>query len=98
MAETKVIWSEYARNGFVEILQYYTNRNKNDSYSKKLRNQIKAEIELLTNQPFLGNETNISGVKALISTNYKIYYTPKDAVIEIKLIWDCRRNPNDIKF
>jgi len=98
MVKRKIIWSDYAKKGFVEILEYYFIRNGNKKYSTKFRNQIKSAIDLLMTQPFLGKKSDFENVRCLVESNYLIFYSPEEESIEIKLIWDSRRNPEDIKF
>ncbi len=43
MVKRKIVWSHRAKIKLFEILDFYTERNKSDTYSKKLYKKFKKE-------------------------------------------------------
>jgi hypothetical protein len=73
MAKRKIIWSHRARIRLFEILDFYVDRNKTNTYSKKLYSRIIKELKLLTKQPELGIRTEVESVRGLIFGDYIIF-------------------------
>jgi toxin YoeB len=96
MAERKIIWTQEASISLIEILSYFVERNKSKTYSVKLKTEIKKTVNLLSKQPLLGKETDFEGVRELIHEVYQIYYRVSEQEISILLVWDGRRNPDDL--
>lgn len=96
MAEFKIVWSSLAQIDLLEIMEYYFQRNKSISYSKSLSKKINADIEKLALNPNLGRESDFDKVRVLISGHYHIFYEIMNKKIFIMIIWDSRRNPNDL--
>jgi len=98
MVKRKLIWSNRAKISIYRILKFYIDRNKSNTYSEKLLNIFKKEIQLLTKYPNLGVLTNIKNVRGLITGNYIIYYEITRKEIIIHTIWDSRQNPENLKI
>jgi addiction module RelE/StbE family toxin len=90
----KIIWSFKALEDRKEILQYWKNRNKSTSYSKKLNDLFKQAIAFLSNHPLIGRPSEIYNVRIKIVRDYLIVYEVTDKTIVILAIWDGRRNPD----
>ena len=95
MAKYKIEWSTEAKSDLLTILNFYIQRNKNATYSKKLNDDINKSIKLISHNPFIGIKTDFETVRALITGNYQIIYEIFDQIVLIIMIWDCRQNPND---
>jgi len=95
MAKYKIDWSIEARLDLIDILEYYRLRNKSAQYSKKLNSKINRSIKLITKNPLIGLQTQISSVRAFITGDYQLIYEISDDTIMIIMIWDCRRDPED---
>jgi toxin YoeB len=95
MVKFKINWSLEARLDLIDILEYYLNRNKSATYSKKLNAKINRSVNLLSKNPSLGTRTNFYTVRALVTGDYQIIYELFDQMILIIMIWDCRRDPGD---
>jgi len=95
MAKLKIEWSIEARLDLLDILDFYIIRNKSTAYSKKLNSKINNNVKLIAKQPFIGTQTGIDTVRALITGDYQIIYEILDNTILISMIWDCRRDPED---
>lgn len=70
-------------------------RNKSAAYSKKLYSKINKSTNLISKHPFIGTQTGVETVRALITGDYQIIYEILDNKIYISMIWDCRRDPED---
>ncbi|MFI5161741.1 MAG: type II toxin-antitoxin system RelE/ParE family toxin [Sphingobacteriales bacterium] len=97
MAE-KIEWSERARKELLEILEYWTNRNKSKTYSIKLNELVLDGVELTAEIPESGIPTKFPNVRIKIVRDYLIYYRIHTASIEVLTIWDSRRNPKKFKL
>ena len=97
MAKRKIRWTAEATVSLLDILEYFVKRNKSKTYSRKLRNEIKKSISFLSRQPYLGKETEVEGIRELNHEIYQIYYFVDLKEVSILLIWDGRRNPNDLR-
>ncbi len=98
MAKRKIIWSHRAKISRYEILNFYIEKNKNNTYSRKLNKRINKELRLLLKFPNIGIKTNIEEVRGLIIENFIIFYeTNKDFII-IHYIWDSRQNPENLRI
>jgi plasmid stabilization system protein ParE len=95
MAKIKVEWSIEARLDLLDILNYYIDRNKSTTYSKKYHSNINKSIKLISKQPLIGAQTEIDTVRALITGDYQIIYEILENAILIAMIWDCRKDPED---
>ncbi len=81
-----------------EILEFYIQRNKTVSYSKKLYSKIKKDISTISKNPKLGIRTDYDTVRVLITGDYQIIYEIMETNIVVSMLWDCRRNPEDKKI
>ena len=94
----KIRWSARAYKDKLEILNYWINRNKSNTYSIKLDRLFDESIELLAEIPELGKSTDFSTVRIKIIRDYLIYYRIGSDHIEIAALWDSRRNPKKFKL
>ena len=98
MAKRKIIWSNRARIKRYEILKFYLERNKSNTYSRKLNKRINKEIRLLLKFPDLGIKTDIESVRGLIVDNYIIFYEVTDKSIIVHYLWDSRQAPDNLRI
>jgi plasmid stabilization system protein ParE len=96
MARKKVVWTKNAEVLFVEILEFYTERNQNKVYSRKLVKKVKTLVSKLSNFPEIGFMIENTIYREVIFDNYSIIYTISEFEIVIKMIWDNRRDPNKL--
>ncbi len=59
MAKRKIVWSHRAGIKLLMILEFYSERNKSKTYSKKLYTKFNKELSLLVNQPEIGIKTEL---------------------------------------
>lgn len=97
MAQRRIIWSKDAQDDFLATLGFYAERNESRTYSEKLTGQIQEAIERLREHPLLGRPTNDDQIRILKKGNYQIYYELKGEDIVILVVWDMKRNPDELK-
>ena len=93
MVRYKLNWSIEARLDLLGILDFYSQRNGNTVYSKKLYSKINKSVELFARNPPIGLQTSIESVSALVTGDYQLIYEIADFSILIVMVWDCKRNP-----
>ena len=94
----KIIWSKQALKDRKEILQYWIDRNKSNTYSIKLNNLFVYAIELIAAHHNIGILTDFENVRSKLVKDYYIFYEIEELTINILSIWDCRQNPNNIEY
>jgi plasmid stabilization system protein ParE len=96
MAKRIIVWSHRANIKLFELLDFYAERNKSKTYSKKLYQKFKKELSLLTRQPRLGVKTDFESIRGLIIEEYILFYEITPDKIIVHTVWDCRQNPDDL--
>jgi toxin YoeB len=97
MAKRKVIWSTDSSLDMIDIMQYYTNRNKSKKYSSKLYKEIQLILKTLDFSIALPQKT--SDKKLFYFTHHHIFigFEIQDNILIVHLVIDDRRNPEIIK-
>jgi plasmid stabilization system protein ParE len=98
MAKRKIVWSHRARIKLFMILEFYSERNKSKTYSKKLYTRFNKEVSLLLKQPDIGIKTELLNVRGLIVDEYILFYEVTSEMIIVHALWDSRQNPADLKI
>jgi len=98
MAKRKIIWSHRARIKLLMILEFYSERNKSKTYSKKLYAKFNKELLLLLKQPEIGIKTELETVRGLIVEEFILFYEVTAEMIIVHTLWDSRQNPTDLKI
>ena len=96
MAKRKIVWSAKAKIDLLQILEYFYIRNGSKTYSLKLNSNIRCSIRLLSNHPYLGLQSDVENVRALVEGDYAIFYQVDKETIRITTIWDCRQNLDNL--
>jgi len=97
VAKRKIIWSIRAQQDRLQILEYWIERNKSESYSEKLYNLFNSAIELISEHPEIGRQTDEQDIRAKIVRDYMIFYQVSEQQLNILAIWDTRQNPEKIE-
>ena len=97
MARRKIIWSHRAKIKRLEILEFFIERNKSKTYSKKLNSKINKSVKLLVKYPEMGINTDIENIRGLIIDHIVLFYEFDSPNLIIQYIWDSRQNPDDLK-
>ena len=98
MVKRKIVWSNRAKIKLFEILEYYTERNKSTTYSKKLYKKFSKELVALKKQPEIGIKSDFESVRGLIVEEYILYYEIYPEIIVVHTVWDCRQNPDSLRI
>jgi plasmid stabilization system protein ParE len=94
MAKRKIVWSNRAIKRLYNILEFYDQRNKSKTYSKKLYQLLSKQVKILIKFPEIGLKTTEDTTRGLIIGDFIIYYQLTEDKIIIHTIWDCRQNPD----
>ncbi len=98
MVKRKIVWSNRAKIKLFDILDFYNERNKSKTYSKKLYKRFKKELLLLKKQPEIGIKTDLDNVRGLIVEDFILFYEIYPEMIVVHTVWDCRQNPESLKI
>lgn len=93
----RIIWTSRAEQIYTGILEFYVQRNRSKSYSKKLNSEIKKLVLLLPKHSFLGKKSSLPNIRVLIKGNFKIIYKFYPEEVVILLFWDSRQNPDRLQ-
>lgn len=81
-----------------EIYRFWIEKNKSNSYSKKLEILFNEAARLVSEFPEMGTETDFPGLRVKVIRSYKLFYTDDSNTIRIIRIWDTRQNPQNLEF
>ena len=87
----RAIWKSKATKQWKSNLQFYSERNGSDTYSKKLDGQMQHVIESLCRQPGMGEKTKRKGIRRLVVGNYALFYRFNSEELIVEAIIDGRR-------
>ncbi|MGS2738008.1 type II toxin-antitoxin system RelE/ParE family toxin [Sinomicrobium sp. M5D2P17] len=93
----KIIWTKKAKNEFIDILQYWINKNKSNTFSIKLNALIEEQLDLILDFPEIGKTTDIPNVYVKIIQKYLLYYEFVDDILYVLTIRHGSRNPKTLK-
>ena len=94
----KIEWTYEGRKSKLEILEYWTRRNKSNIYSRKLNKHFNDALNTIIKFPELGRPTENDDIKYILVSDFNIFYRSFPSSIHVLLIWDSRRNPNSLKY
>lgn len=97
MVALKIEWTHFAKQQRDDIFVYWNNRNKNNSYSKKLRIIIKEKTNQLKTQPYLGKEIVDKDTRMLVFKNHSLVYHIEKETITIISFWENHQNPEKLE-
>jgi len=96
MAELSIFWTNTALKQRNYTFEYWNNRNKSTTYSKKLNLSIKERTDILKTNPELGKKTDFNNTRVISLGHYSIFYRKVDLKIIITGFWDNRQNPDKL--
>ena len=70
----QVVWSLRAQEDRKDILDYWRQRNKSNTYSKKLNQLFKESVKIIIDFPQIGKLTDDTNTRIKIVRNYLIIY------------------------
>jgi toxin YoeB len=94
----KIIWTTRAQSNRLKIFEYWNNRNKSNTYSRRLNELFKESVKIISRYPLIGKPTTEENVRIKIVRDYLLFYEIREEIIIILMIWDSRQNPKNIKF
>ncbi len=92
MAKRNVIWTKTADIQFVGILEYWVNRNKSNTYSKKLVKLVAQRTKQIAEKPLIYKATDYKDIRVASLGNFSIYYKTSQKSIIITAFWDNRQD------
>jgi addiction module RelE/StbE family toxin len=93
-----VVWAERAKNDLKSIKNFFDTRNQSTSYSKKLLKTLRDSTKLIEKFPLLSIPTEYENIRGFVILEYIIFYEIMKEHILILLIWDCRRDPEQLQI
>lgn len=96
MAAIKLFWTETAIRQRNFIFEYWNERNKSYTYSRKLYSKINERIGLLKQHPEIGKLTEFKITRAVSLGHYTIFYQFSSTQLIITGFWDNRQEPSKL--
>lgn len=96
MAKRNVVWTRTADIQFIGILEYWVERNKSNTYSKKLIRWVAKRTEQIAKNPFSYKSTDFKDIRVASLGNFSIYYKVTDKQIIVSAFWDNRQDPEKL--
>ncbi|TXF79430.1 type II toxin-antitoxin system RelE/ParE family toxin [Chryseobacterium sp.] len=94
----KIIWTFKAKQELIEILQYWIDRNKSNSFSIKLNSLIEKDLNLILESPRIGRITDVPEVYVKVVHKYLLYYQISDNTLYVLTIRHRSKNPKTLKL
>lgn len=73
MAKRTVKWTRTADIQFIGILEYWVNRNKSNTYSKKLIKVVNERTKLIAKTPFIYKQTDFKNTRVASLGHFSIF-------------------------
>ncbi len=96
MAERKIIWTRTADIQFVSVLEYWIQRNKTATYSKKLLQLVTDRTKQIAQNPFSYKKAKFDNTRVASLGNFSIFYKVNENEIIITAFWDNRQDPSKL--
>ena len=93
----RIIWSQKAQSDRREILEYWRNRTKSSSYSKKLDSLFREALSILKDYPQIGKPADDHKTRIKIVKDYFLLYEETEDSIILLSIWDNRQDPEKLE-
>ncbi len=92
----QVVWSLRAQDDRKNILSYWRQRNKSNTYSKKLNLLFKEAVNTIRDFPKIGKLTDDRNARIKVVRDYLIIYEETETTIYIMTVWDGRQDPAEL--
>lgn len=96
MARREVIWTKTADLLLLGTLEYWVNRNKSTTYSKKLLKMVLQKTQQIAKTPEMFQYADFPETRMAILENFKILFKTKENSIIITAFWDTRQDPKKL--
>jgi toxin YoeB len=94
MAKRKIVWSNRSIKRLYGILEFYDQRNKSKTFSKKLYQLLQKQVKVLIKFPEIGLKTTDKTTRGLIVADCIIYYQITEVKIIIHTVRDSNQYPD----
>ncbi|WP_312421132.1 type II toxin-antitoxin system RelE/ParE family toxin [Epilithonimonas sp.] len=94
----KIVWTQKAKRELIDILQYWVDRNKSNTFSLKLNSLIESQLNLILEQPKIGRKTDIPNVYIKVIHKYLLYYEFVNDKLYILTIRHGSQNSENIQL
>lgn len=98
MGKLKVIWSVEAKDKFLQIAQFYNQRNGNAKYSTRLYRMMKDTLRLAARYPYMYPATSIPETRVFVCEYFKVFYSIHKDCLYIETVFDTRQDPNKLPY
>ncbi|HQV36654.1 MAG TPA: type II toxin-antitoxin system RelE/ParE family toxin [Flavobacterium sp.] len=98
MAEKEIVWSKLAKLQLKTVLEFYTERNGNSTYSLKLLNEVEDLLSTLSKAERIGRLTSNKFTRVISMKVYLLFYEINGNRIEIVSFWDNRQDIENRKI
>ena len=96
MAKRKVIWTQTAARQRRNILEYWVEHSKSNSYSLKLLKASNSKTELISKNPKIFREADFPETRVASMGHFSIFYKFNSKEIIITAFWDNRQDPKKL--
>ena len=96
MAQREIIWTKTADIQLVGVLEYWIERNKSNTYSKKLIRLVTDRTKQIAKTPYMYKSTDFNDVRVASLGNFSIYYKVTEKSIIVTAFWDNRQDPKKL--
>jgi len=96
MAKRKIIWTQTAARQRRNILEYWVQNNKSNSYSLKLLKASNSKTELIAKNPKIFKEADFPDTRVASMGHFSIFYKYNSREIIITAFWDNRQDPQKL--
>ena len=96
MAKRTIIWTKSADIQFVGILEYWLNRNKSNSFPKKLIKLTEERTNQIAENPELFKVSENKNFRVSVMGKFSIYYKVSDSEMIVVAFWDNRQDPDKL--
>lgn len=93
----EVVWSTPALAQRQAVLKYWSARNGNSTYSRKLDLRFRSAVRIVARHPLVGRPSSFEGVRVKVMGDYLLFYRVETKRIIIAALWDNRQDPANLK-
>lgn len=95
MDKRVIIWTLSSTKGLKTIFSYYNSRNRSNTYSRKLYEEMTLLMNKIAQFPFIGKMTDKENIRYAVVKEYLLFYQINDNDISVLKVWNSRRNPTE---
>lgn len=74
----RIVWVYQAQKDRIQILTYWLNRNKSNTFGRKLDKNIRKSIDIISKYPLIGKPTYKPNIRIKIVADYFLIYEITD--------------------